>query len=132
MFTQQDIGVDGKVAVWGLEEQAWLRRWPVDAVEMIRMGVAKADAPKDAPAPPRAKIPGTAVPRFAEPVKPKDPAETPASDAAAPDGEPKAATYTEMKLTDLQDACKERGIEIRRGWTKPDVVKALEASDAEK
>lgn len=55
MITRNMIGEDGMVAVWHLEEKKWLRRWPVDARELLQFGIGALEAPKAAPAPPPAR-----------------------------------------------------------------------------
>lgn len=44
------VGTDGKVKIWDLVAKAWTRRYPIDAREMIAIGVAQLEEPAPAPA----------------------------------------------------------------------------------
>lgn len=54
---QGEVGPDGKVRVWDLHANKWIRAYPVDAREMLKIGTVSWDAPKDAPAAAVAKQP---------------------------------------------------------------------------
>lgn len=55
MISRSNIGPDGMVAVWHKERAEWVRRWPVDARELIAFGHGSLEAPAKAPPPPVAK-----------------------------------------------------------------------------
>ena len=39
---------DGKVTVWHLHDKAFIKRWPIDAAEMLKKGEAVLEPPQDA------------------------------------------------------------------------------------
>lgn len=49
MFGKDDLDKDGKVEIWAFHEKAMIRRWPIDAKEMIQAGQASKTKPEEIP-----------------------------------------------------------------------------------
>ena len=51
-ITPEMIGVDGRVCVWDRFARAWVRKAPIDAVEMLRAGAGSLEGDEAKPAEP--------------------------------------------------------------------------------